>query len=357
MWYTVDDMEKSLRIYIAPETIFLILFLLLAGWFLYAIQSLLLIVVSAVIFSLALAPGKRFLSRFRIPDPISVLLLYTMVFALLFFFVYSLVPIFVQQYQVFWEMLPSAISTIQGAFAGTVLENVLSLDGFVTTFVSSEQVAETLQVFIEKTGLSLTVLFGGLVNIVLFFLLTFLFSVKPESLDDFLYTITPTRYRAYVEDLWSRAKVKVGQWFQGQIVLIFLISALSYFALSILDVPNALFLAVFAGVMEIIPIFGPIIGGIPAVLMALTTGDVTTVLLVIAVFIIIQQLENTLIYPLVVSKVVGISAILIVLAIVIGGSIAGFIGILIAVPLAGVIQEFFADLKSGRIRELRESDP
>ena len=91
VWYTVDDMEKSLRIYIAPETIFLILFLLLAGWFLYAIQSLLLIVVSAIIFSLALAPGKRFLSRFRIPDPISVLLLYTMVFALLFFFVYSLV--------------------------------------------------------------------------------------------------------------------------------------------------------------------------------------------------------------------------------------------------------------------------
>ena len=132
-----------------------------------------------------------------------------------------------------------------------------------------------------------------------------------------------------------------------------IIGVLTYLALVILGVPNALFLSVFAGVMEIIPIFGPIFGAIPAILMALTSGSITTVFFVVALFIIIQQLENNLIYPLVVSKVVGISSILIILAAVIGGAIAGFVGVVIAVPLAGVVQEFFADVRDGKLEKLR----
>lgn len=195
-----------------------------------------------------------------------------------------------------------------------------------------------------------------MVNIILFLLLTFLFAVNQKSLDTFLYVVTPSKYRAYVADLWQRTQLKMAQWFQGQFILICIIGSLVYFALLIIGVPNALFLAVFAGVMEVIPIFGPVIGAIPAILMALTTGDLTMVLLVFVVFVIIQQLENTLIYPLVVSKVVGISSVLIILAVVVGGSVAGFVGVLIAVPLAGVIQEFFSDVRDGRLQQLRESE-
>ena len=101
--------------------------------------------------------------------------------------------------------------------------------------------------------------------------------------------------------------------------------------------------------------FGPIFGAIPAVLMAWTSGSLTTVFFVIALFIIIQQLENNLIYPLVVSKVVGISSILIILAAVVGGAIAGFIGVVIAVPLAGMVQEFFSDVRDGKLEKIGRS--
>ena len=277
-------------------------------------------------------------------------------FTTLFFFIYSLFPIFINESKVFFELLPTSVATLGEFFVGTPLENMIGADSITGQLIDSGSIIQGLGDLVQAIGVSFFSFFGGLVNVVLFLLLTFLFSVNPTSLDDFLYVVTPQRYRAYVRDLWERTKVKMGQWFQGQIVLVLVVSSISYFALLILGIPNALFLAIFAGLMEVLPIFGPIIGAIPAVLMALTTGDLTTVLLVIGVFVIIQQLENTLIYPLVVSKVVGISSTLIVLAVVAGGSVAGFVGVLISVPFAAVIQEFFGDIKTGRIRDMQESD-
>ncbi len=341
---------------ISTGTIMIFFFLLILGWFLYETRSLVLIIIAAVIFSLAFDPGKRFLARLKIPEPIAVLILYMVVFFILIFFLYSFIPIFIQQYQVFLNTLPVAAETVQDFLAGTILEGVIITDELGAFLKNAEYVTQPLQAIIKALGVSVSSTFGGLVNIVLFLLLTFLFSINPKSLDNFLFVITPKQYRKYVNNLWGRTKVKMGQWFQGQMVLVFLISVLTYFSLLIIGVPNALFLAIFAGAMEIVPIFGPLIGAIPAVLMALTTGDLTTVILTVTVFVIIQQLENTLIYPLVVSKVVGISSVLIVLAIVIGGSIGGFIGVLIAVPLAAVIQEFFNDVKSGNLQKLSESD-
>ncbi len=352
MCYTLYDMrEKPIAVNITSGTVLLVLFFLLVGWFLYEIKSVLLIVISAVVFSLALAPGKRFLMRFKIPEPIAVLLLYVVVFIIFAFCAYSLFPIFVQQYQVFVDALPSLFEVVRGWFDGTIFEGLVAGDQLSAVFADSNQFAQS---FIKSTGASVLSIFGGIVNIILFLLLTFLFAVNPKSLDTFLHVVTPIRYRAYVEDLWKRTQVKMGQWFQGQLVLMCIVGALVYFALSVLGIQNALFLAVFAGLMEVIPIFGPVIGAIPAVLMALTTGDITLVLLVIGVFVIIQQLESALIYPLVVSKVVGISSVLIILAVVVGGSIAGFVGVLIAVPLAGVIQEFFSDVESGKLQKLKK---
>ena len=353
-WYNNDSMKnKGVTIQITSGTVVLVLFYLAIAWFLYEIRDVLLIVISAVIFSMALAPGKRFFARFKIPEPIAVVILYAIVFLLFSYFLYSLLPIVLQQYQVFVETLPSTIDLIKEATKGTIFDGVIATQSIQALANSPQQITETVQRLLQVGGIGVFSLFGGLVNLTLFFLLTFLFAVNPKSLDTFLFVITPAKYREYVKDLWGRVQVKIGQWFQGQALLMIIIGVLTYLALVILGVPNALFLSVFAGLMEIIPIFGPIFGAVPAVLMAWTSGSLTTVFFVVALFIIIQQLENNLIYPLVVSKVVGISSILIILAAVVGGAIAGFVGVVIAVPLAGVLQEFFADVRDGKLEKLR----
>ena len=342
--------KKDITVHITSNTVALVLFCVLIAWFLYEIREILLIVITAIIFSMALAPGKRFFARFKVPEPIAVVILYLITLLILSYFLYSLLPIIVQQYQIFLETLPSVIELIRNATNGTVFEGIITAKSIEALTSSPQQITSAVQGLFKATGTGIFSLFGGLVNITLFLLLTFLFAVNPKSLDNFLFVVTPKKYRKYVEGLWSRVQAKMSQWFQGQILLIIIIGVLTYLALLILDVPNALFLAVFAGIMEIIPIFGPVFGAVPAILMAWTTGDITTVFWVVAIFIVIQQVENNLIYPLVVSKVVGISSTLIILAAVIGGSIAGFVGVVIAVPLAGVIQELFNDIRLGRIK-------
>ena len=345
--------NKGVTIQITSGTIVLVLFYLLVAWFLYEIRDVLLIVISAIIFSMALAPGKRFFARFKVPEPIAVVILYAIVFLVFSYFLYSLLPVVLQQYQVFVQTLPSTIDLIKNATEGTIFDGVIATQSIQALVNSPQQITETVQRLLQVGGVGIFSLFGGLVNLTLFFLLTFLFAVNPKSLDTFLFVMTPPKYREYVKDLWGRVQVKIGHWFQGQALLMVIIGVLTYLALVILGVPNALFLSVFAGLMEIIPIFGPIFGAVPAVLMAWTSGSLTTVFFVVALFIIIQQLENNLIYPLVVSKVVGISSILIILAAVVGGAIAGFVGVVIAVPLAGVLQEFFADVRDGKLEKLR----
>lgn len=353
VWYDGGSMNRIV-VQITPGTVILTLFFLFVAWLLYEIRDIIPIIISAVVFSLALAPGKRFLARFKIPEPIAVVLLYLFVFLTFIFFIYSLLPVIAQQYSVFVETLPNIVGVLRDFFQGTVFEGVIT-DQFISAFSNSQQITQTVQGLFKVTTSGIFSVFDGIVNVTLFLLLTFLFAARPKSLDNFLQVMTPPKYQAYVDDLWHRSKIKMSQWFQGQMLLVFIIAVLTYLALLIIGVPNALFLALFAGVMEIIPLFGPVIGSIPAVLMALTTGDLTAAVLVIVVFILIQQIENNLIYPLVVTKVVGVSSILVILAVVIGGSIAGFIGIVIAVPLVGVMQEFFTDVEGGKLRTLRES--
>jgi len=113
----------------------------------------------------------------------------------------------------------------------------------------------------------------------------------------------------------------------------------------ILGVENALVLSVLAGLLEIIPYFGPILSAIPAILFGFADGGITMALLVLGLFVIIQQFENHLIYPLVVKKVVGVSPIIVILALIVGAKLAGFLGILLSVPVTSVVMEFIDDVQ------------
>lgn len=341
--------SDSINININPRNIAMILVIIAVAWTFFQIRELIPIVLSAIVFSLALAPGKRFLARFRIPGPVAVVLLYLFVFLILALLLYALLPILTEQYEVFLSALPNLIVATQDLLSGTIFEPILSNFDSSSAAKHLDNAGGTVSESIKITGSGLLTVFDGVVSIVLFLLLTFLFAVNPKAIENFLFVVTPKAYRGYIEDLWSRTQIKMGQWFQGQMILVFVIGALTYFALLIIGVPNALFLGVFAGLMELIPIFGPVLGAVPAILMAASTGDITLMLLTLVVFVIIQQLENNLIYPLVVSKVVGISSVLIILAILVGGVLAGFVGIIISVPIAGVLQEFFNDIKNGKI--------
>ena len=351
-------MEKPISIRITPGSMIVSVMILVGFWFFYEIREFIPLILSALVFSAALEPGKNFLVKYKIPNSIAVVILYVFVFAIAFFLISAFVPIIVEQYGIFVESLPRLVDTFYAKIEGTFLSDVFKTP---TDSESSIFGTEKLSGILNSASESFFSIFNGIISLILFLVLTFLFTVRSDGVNTVLSVMSPYPYRGYVLDLWTRARYKLGQWFQGQIILMFIIGALTYAALSVAGIPNALLLAVFAGLLEIIPIFGPIIAAIPAVLMASVSGNLTTVLIVVGIFFVIQQFENNLIHPLVVTKVVGVPSVLVILSIVIGGSLIGFIGVLIAVPIVAVLQEFFKDLREKNIeafarREIKEME-
>lgn len=190
---------------------------------------------------------------------------------------------------------------------------------------------------------SLTLVSGGVMSFVLIIVLSFYLAVQEDGIAKFLKVITPVQHESYVTNLWRRSNLKIGRWMQGQILLGVLVMVLVYVGLIIIGVPHALLLAVLAGILELIPLFGPIIAAIPAVFVAYASLGTTTALIVAGLYLVIQQFENHLIYPMVVKKVVGVPPMVSIIALVIGGQLGGFLGLLVSVPIAAIIMEFLAD--------------
>jgi predicted PurR-regulated permease PerM len=176
--------------------------------------------------------------------------------------------------------------------------------------------------------------------------------VQETGVDDFLRIITPVDNQSYVLNLWKRSQDKIGKWMQGQLMLAFIIGVLLFLGLFILGVPHPLLLAVLAAVFELIPVFGQILAAIPAVGVAYVFMGPKGALIVAALYIIVQQFEANLIYPVVVKKVVGVPPLLVILALLIGFKLFGFLGALLSVPLAGAVQEMVSDIDMRKRRAL-----
>ncbi|MEK7101183.1 MAG: AI-2E family transporter, partial [Patescibacteria group bacterium] len=196
----------------------------------------------------------------------------------------------------------------------------------------------------------LSTFFGGIFALILVIVLSFYFALQETGVDDFLRLITPAKHEEYVVNLWMRAKKKIGQWMQGQLLLSLLVGIIVYLGLLILGVPYALFLAVAAALLDLIPLFGSFLAGILAVVVAFSSGGLTLALIVAGLYFIVNQFEAHLIYPLVVNKVVGIPPLLVILSLIIGGSLAGFLGILLSIPIAAGLREFLNDFDKSKQR-------
>jgi predicted PurR-regulated permease PerM len=135
---------------------------------------------------------------------------------------------------------------------------------------------------------------------------------------------------------------------QGQLLLSLIVGVFVYVGLLMFGVPYALLLGIVAALLELVPVFGSILAAIPAVIIAFIDSGATMALLVIALYIVINQLQGNIIYPMVVQKVLGIPPLVIILAIIAGFQLAGFLGVLIAVPVAAVVREWVGDIQKGK---------
>ena len=181
--------------------------------------------------------------------------------------------------------------------------------------------------------------------------LSFYFALQDTGVDDFLRLVMPVKYEEYSVDLWKRSQKKIGLWMQGQILLSVIVGVLVYLGLLIIGIPYALLLSVFTAIAEIIPVFGSLIAGAVAVIVAYSDGGVPLGLIVAGLYIVVNQFEANLIYPLIVKKIVGIPPLLVIVALIAGYTLAGFLGALLSVPVAAAVLEFITDFDKRKRRE------
>ncbi len=131
---------------------------------------------------------------------------------------------------------------------------------------------------------------------------------------------------------------------QGQLFLGVIVGVLVYIGLSLLGIRFALLLAIIAGILELVPYIGPVLSAIPAVILAFFQAPILA-LWILILYIVVQQLENYLLVPVIMKKVVGLNPVVVIIALLIGGKLLGILGIILAVPAAAVLAEFFKDIK------------
>ena len=322
-----------------------------AVYFLYRVIDVLALVFVAIIFATALEPSVNWLNRRRIPRALSVLILYLVIFFVLSLIIVLMVPPLIDQVTELARSFPY------------YYEKLLSVFSYVSG-TGQDQVAISLQQSLQSLGANLTQatssilstlvsIFGGIFQFIILLTVAFYLVIEEDGIMRFIRSVTPSAYQPYIVQMMRRLKAKLGSWLRGQLLLMLIIGLLTYLGLSLLGARYALVLSMWAGVTEIIPYVGPILGAVPAVFLALSVSPLQA-LLVAAMYLVVQQLENNVIVPMVMRRTVGLNPIISIIAIAIGAKLGGVIGAVLSIPVAVSVGVFLSDFFEKRLAKERE---
>lgn len=311
------------KIEVSHKTIVFTVVFLLSLWVLFQIKDILFLIFIAFILMTALRPFVDWLGWSRIPRVLVILLIYAVFFGFFGVSFAGTIPTLVFQSTKFMQELP------------TFVEKVLPYWNIDAQSLS-QQIAP-----ISENILKLTVgIFSNILTTLTVLVFTFYFLLERKNLESLLTGAMGEDAGERVMDALKEIETRLGAWVNGQLFLMALIGTSVYLGLSLLHVEFALPLAIIAGFLEIVPMIGPIVSAIPAVLVALTMSPFLA-LSVVALYFIIQQIENNIFVPLVLKKSVGLAPVITIFALMIGGRLAGIVGAILAVPVVLVLQVIF----------------
>ena len=345
-------MDKEIRVIVTPGTIFTAILIIAGAYLLWVLRDLVLLILTAIVIASAVEPGVAFFIRYHIPRIFSALLVYVLVFGSVFALLYFFFPPIIADAANFLSTMPRYLDTVNlptsiSNFANATGITITQTQSFIDSLLSLQSVFTTTSGGVVQL---LVTFFGGVFSLMLVIVLSFYFVLQDTDIDDFIRMIMPARHEHYAVNLWRRAQKKIGLWMQGQLLLSVIVGVLTYLGLLIIGVPYALLLAVFTAFAEIIPVFGSLIAGVLAVMVGFSDGGFAIAAVVAGLYIVVNQFEANLIYPLIVKKIVGIPPLLVIVALIAGYTLAGFLGVLLSVPVAAVVLEFMYDLDKRKRR-------
>lgn len=324
------------KVEISHKTIIFTLILLAGVWLLLQIRDILFLLFISFILMSALRPIVEWLEHKRIPRLLAIVLIYVFVFGVVGAAIAGMIPTLTVQSGKLFTEFPKFLDRM-----------------FPTVSLDMQSVSQQIAPVGENIVKVTVGVFSNLLAMLTVLTFTFYFLLERGNLRMILSGLAGESMGERMFSILTRVEKRLGAWVLGELVLMFFIGALVYIGLSFLHVDFALPLAIIAGILEIVPTIGPIVSAVPAILVAFSHSPALA-LIVMAVYIVVQQIENNIVVPLVMRKSVGLTPVLTILALMIGGRFAGVIGAILAVPTLLTIQEILG-LSPGGGTTLRKS--
>lgn len=329
----MNEPKGLVRVEISYKTIIFAFAIFIGFWLLVQLKEIIYLLFLSMILLSALLKPVEWLQSKGIPRALAVALAYLIFIGLISFTLGILVPPLISETQGFSKRLPQIVSTVD--------------DYLLLHNISADRIASILESQINQiTGNIFAItsaIFSSIFLLITLFVFTFYLLLQWDSFIKLLTSPFSGKQEKKITNVIDKVENGLGNWVRGQLTLSVAIGVASFLGLRILGVPYALPLALIAGILEIIPIVGPILSAIPSILIAITVTPILG-LAVAALFFVIQQIENHIFVPMVMSRVVGVQPPVVILALLIGAKLAGIGGAFLAVPIVVITKIIFREI-------------
>ncbi len=321
---------------------------LIIAYLMISFYSVLIVIFVAFLLSTAVRPLVQRLQRFNIPPAVGVIITYSLLLGALIGIVVLVVPLVANQISAISTNVPAYYQDLRRIF-------VQSSSGIMRTIglrlpVNPPEVfgslgAQSADASASAANLPVPQLISiigeigkGLFVLIATLLLGFYWTLDGERIIRTLIQLVQPEQREQAREIVQEIQAKLGAYIRGQIILDLAVGSMAIVAYLLIGLDYALVLGILAGVLETVPILGPILGAVPPALIALASGNTNALIWVIVATVVIQQLEGAILVPRVMDRAVGVNAVVTLLAFAAFTSLLGLIGGLLAVPLAAIIQ-------------------
>ncbi|MCD6550057.1 AI-2E family transporter [bacterium] len=345
-------MENKSILDISWGTIFKISVTVIFLYFLYLIREIIIWFIFALVISILMEPAVGLLSRRKVPRVVAVVTVYALIFGLIGYFLYLVLPFFISEIQHFSEVFPQQLKgyfqRVSPLFSKFGIEAFENLDAFL------QNVKKPFQEMGRNVFSSIISLFGGVLAAFFTISLSVFLSLEKDLMEKGLAVVFPKKYEEYLFNLWRRSKQKVTGWFLMRIIGVIFVGIASYISFQVLDVEYPVSLAAIGGIFDFVPIIGPSVAGI-LIFAVVSLDSLLKASFVLAVFGLIQVIENTIVLPVLARKMIKIPPVLVLVALFIGGKLWGVMGAILLVPLVAILFEFLKDFLSEKREEIFSS--
>jgi predicted PurR-regulated permease PerM len=341
-------MEKEQTLNISWNAIIKVFIAIFVFYLIYLAREIALWFFFGLAISILFEPAINFLRRMWIPKMLAIIMVYISILGLLGLLIYLMAPIFVVELKQFSLYLPDYFNKINPLLQQIGIDFAESFSELTSSLVagleqSSKGVINAAIAF-----------FGGLASTVVILTIAFFLSLEDKGPERFLAFISPRKYQEQIVSFFEKAQAKVAGWFGARIIACAFVGIASFIIFYIFDVEYSFLLALMAGVLNFVPYIGPLTTAILLIVFVMVSSNswIVTLYVLLAVWA-VQGVENNLLTPFLMKKMINLPPVLVLISLLLGAKIFGFLGTIFIVPVAGIFYEFIKELLEKR-REISE---